>query len=104
MLDYDVFIQEDGKNNRARVTLLGLSTCGFCKRAVRWLKEQEIVFQYSYIDKIDREVKEKMKAEVREKFDIKLLYPILIVDEEEAVTGFTPDKYRNALKRGTEEG
>jgi len=103
MLDYDVFIREEGKNNDTQVTLLGLSTCGFCKRAVRWLKEQEVSFQYSYIDKIDKEVKEKIKSEIRERFDIKLLYPILIVEEKKTVTGFTPEKYRKALNRETEE-
>ena len=103
MLNYDVFIREDGTKNDKKVTLLGLSTCGFCKRAVRWLQEQEVAFQYVYIDKIDREIKEKIKEEVRETFDTKLLYPILIVDEEETVTGFTPEKYRTVLKMGTEE-
>ena len=100
MFEYVSFTEEEGKNTEKDLKVLALSTCGFCKRAIRFLKENDIAFKSIYLDKIDPDIKLRVKEEFQKAFDTKVLYPVLIIDEEEVITGFTSDKYRKALGIG----
>ena len=100
MFEYMNFTGEKGKNGEKDLKVLALSTCGFCKRAIRFLKENDFSFKSIYIDKIEPDIKLRAKEEFWKAFDTKILYPVLIIDEKEVITGFTSDKYRKALGTG----
>ncbi len=83
---------EDGKNSVHNVTVYALSTCGFCKRALKFLRENSIAFRYIYVDHLDPEVKSQLKADLMEKYKRRVSYPFLIIDadtdNEKVFTGF----------------
>jgi len=97
MFEYIKFDQEKGDNKEKDVVLLALSTCGFCKRAIAFLKKNRIAFRRVYIDKLDPEIKQQLKDDFQKKFHFKMIYPLLILDEKETVTGFTTEKYKNSF-------
>ncbi|MFX1255686.1 MAG: glutaredoxin family protein [Promethearchaeota archaeon] len=86
---------EDGKNSVHNVTVYALSTCGFCKRALKFLRDNSIAFRYIYVDYLDPEVKSQLKADLKEKYNRRVTYPFLILDAdteaEKVFTGFVND-------------
>ena len=86
---------EDGKNSVHDVTVYALSTCGFCKRALKFLRDNSIAFRYIYVDHLDPGVKSQLKADLMEKYNRRVIYPFLIIDAdteaEKVFTGFVND-------------
>ncbi len=91
------FIQEPGADSGHDLTVYALSTCGFCKRALSFLRDRKIAFKYIYIDELPGDVKEKLKEELRKQFDVKLLFPFLVIDGKESVTGFLEEGWKEKL-------
>lgn len=87
----------DGPSADRKLVLLALSTCGFCKRAIRFLNDNGFSYSYIYVDKMEPEVKEQLKEEFRGSFTERLLYPALIINETEVLTGFIEADWKNSL-------
>lgn len=88
MFDHIEFEAVAGDSSDKKVILFALTTCGFCKKARTFLEEHNINYSYLYMDKIDNEVKIKMKSEFAEKFNKRLTYPTLLIDDSEILSGF----------------
>lgn len=88
MFDNLEFDKSEGSRSDHKLTLLGLTTCSFCKKGKQFLDDHDLNYEYLFLDKIDPELKKKMKIEFTEKFDKRLSYPTLIIDNEEILTGF----------------
>ena len=91
------YIQEEGENSGHDVTVYALTTCGFCRRAISFLKEKNIAFKYIYIDELPGDVKTELKTELRDKYQRSMVFPFLVVDEKESVTGFVQEKWNELL-------
>jgi len=52
-------------NEHPQVKMYTISTCGFCKAAKAFLKEQGISFEFVDIDLLDREEKRRVLREAR---------------------------------------
>ena len=87
----------DGKD-AGHIMLYALSTCGFCRRALGFLKNNGVDFRYVYIDELPSEVKQAVKQELRERYRIKEIFPTLILDEEKALTGFDRPEWERELE------
>ena len=91
------FITEDGNDSGHSITVYALSTCGFCRRAISYLRERKLAFRYVYIDELPPDVKAEIKAELREKYMRNLVFPFLVVDDRESTTGFVQEKWNELL-------
>ena len=89
------FIEEDGKNATNELTVFALSTCGFCRRGINFLKENEMKFRYVYIDKIEFEKKSKLKEELQKKFNKRVAFPFLVCNDEKAIVGFVKSDWED---------
>jgi len=89
------FIVEDGKNATNELTIFALSTCGFCRRGMNFLRENEMKFRYVYIDKIDFEKKSKLKKDLQEKFNKRVAFPFLVCNDEKAIVGFVKSDWED---------
>ncbi|MFX0095757.1 MAG: glutaredoxin family protein [Candidatus Hodarchaeota archaeon] len=85
---------EDGQNKAYDVTVYALSTCGFCKRALKFLRENSIAFRYIYVDKLEPDVKQQVKMDLKEKYNTRVAYPFLILDKEKIHIGFNEEDWR----------
>ena len=85
MLKYETV---EGTNTEKKLTLYALTTCSFCKKAKAFLEENDIQYRFINMDKINPDEKKVFKTEFAEKFNKRLTYPTLLIDDKELLTGF----------------
>ncbi|MEI8092820.1 MAG: glutaredoxin [Spirochaetales bacterium] len=88
MFDQVTFTEVAGPKSSGRLQVLALSTCGFCKRGMDFLRTKEIAFEFVYLDLVEADLKLKSKDEFRQKFGINLSYPSLVKDGEAYTLGY----------------
>ena len=84
------FTSVPGGVNHDKLQLLALSTCGFCKRGMEYLKTKGIGFEFVFLDEVETDLKLKTKDEFRQKFGINLSYPSLVKNGEQYTLGYIP--------------
>ena len=97
MMDLNIFTKVEGSKNDKDLVFLGLSTCGFCRRARKFLDEENWTYNYVEVDKLEREARLKLKDEVKDRFSSDILYPFLIIDDSDFVKGFKKDQWIEKL-------
>lgn len=94
MIENLEFTIEEGKNSYHDVVLFALSTCGFCRRALKFLRDNSIAFRFVYVDHLPIDVKNEVKSELRQKYDQRVVYPFMILDGKEVTAGFREDEWK----------
>jgi glutaredoxin len=89
--------QITGERTDHDVTVYSLSTCAFCRRAIEYLKSMNVQFRYAHLDQFDVDTKRAVKRELAERFDNIVVFPILVVDDQKAFSGFTESVWARAL-------
>ena len=89
-------IKVSGKNKKHRVLMYAISTCAWCKRAKRFLRDNDIEYEFVDIDLCSREDREKIRSDILSRRG-RLSYPTMIVDDRILITGYKEDKIREAL-------
>lgn len=90
-------VKVPGKNNKHKVFLYALSTCGWCKLTKQFLKDSDIEFEYVDVDLCNDEDKEKVRKDILNKGG-SLSYPTIIIDDKILITGFRKDKLKETLE------
>ncbi len=96
------FEHVEGSKKPRDVVVYALSTCGFCRRGLDFLKKQDIDFRYVYVDKLEPSQKQDLKHELNQKFKQRVLFPFVVLDDEEVMMGFKEQEWRRALIQGDE--
>ena len=91
------FTNEEGTNSEHDVKIFALSTCGFCKACLRFLRENSVAFKYVYFDLLDPDTKDGVKNELTEKYNERIMFPFVIIDEEHVVVGFKDEELKKML-------
>jgi glutaredoxin len=78
------------------VKLYALSTCGWCKKAKRFLDDNDIAYDVVYVDQLDKEEKDQVLVEVR-KWNPRCSFPTVVVDDREGVAGFKEARLKEVL-------
>ena len=86
-----------GKNNKHKVLMYAISTCGWCKRAKQFLKDYDVEFEYVDVDLCSMADKQKIRQDIQNRGGI-LAYPTLIIDNKTLLTGAPQDKLKEALE------
>lgn len=90
-------IKVPGKNKKHKVLLYTISTCAWCKRAKKFLTENNIEYEYVDIDVCNREDREKIREAILSRGG-RLSYPTVIVDDRSLINGFNEDRLREVLE------
>ncbi len=90
-------VKVPGQNNKHKVLLYAISTCGWCKRAKNFLKDNDVEFEYIDIDLCSWEDKNKIRQDIQIHGG-PLAYPTVIMDNKILLTGASPDKLREVLE------
>lgn len=93
-IDYKIV---PGLNKDRNLKLYALSTCAFCKKAMTYLQEQGYEFQYIYLDEIDLDLKREAKKELKSTYENIPVFPILTIDDSDAISGFIAPKWAERL-------
>ncbi len=97
MFDYVEYKQIEGKITDKNIVVYALSTCGFCKRAMSFLQENDFAFNYIYVDEIAFDLKERIKAELKAKFNTRVSFPYAVIDNASILVGFIEIDWRKSL-------
>ncbi len=82
------FTYEEGSRDFGDLTLYALSTCGFCKQAMGFLKSNSIRFKYIFVDELEPDTKYRLKEDLEKKYRLHVSYPFLTIDDERSIVGF----------------
>ena len=89
------FVVEEGKKNPCDIQVYALSTCGFCKRGLEFLRKNKLTFRYIYVDQLDSQIRMKIKRDLRDKFEERLGFPFVVIDGgDKVMVGFVEDKWK----------
>jgi len=91
------FSKVSGTKNNHKVTLYALSTCVWCKLTKEYLNENNVEYEYIYVDLVDEKDKQKIHEIIQDKSG-SLSYPTTIVDDKVVINGFRKDKLKEALE------
>jgi glutaredoxin-like protein NrdH len=97
MLDTLPYTEVDGQRKDHKLTVYALSTCGFCKRALEFLKSNGISFRYIYMDLIPIEQKNTAKKELTELYKEQVSFPYAVFDGGQTLVGFIEADWRASL-------
>lgn len=98
MIDTITFEYKDGSRVSGDVTVYALSTCGHCKRALRFLDDNSIKYRYIFMDLIPSEEKNKIKEYLAKISKLYVTFPFMVVDDTSFLAGFIEDEWRRMLK------
>jgi glutaredoxin len=77
--------------------LYALSTCAWCKKTKKFLKENDIEYEYVDVDLTNDEDHEKIRQDMIDRGS-EPSYPTIIVDNKTVITGFRVDLLKEALE------
>ena len=87
----------EGKGNPEDLTLLSLSTCGFCGSAQKYLDERGLAYRVLELDHIPVEDKTQIKSEFRDKFGRRPSFPTLVIEGDRFLVGFIKDHWNEEV-------
>ncbi|MHA1342015.1 MAG: glutaredoxin family protein [Promethearchaeota archaeon] len=96
-LDYVDYIEEKGKEYEKDILVYALSTCGFCRRGLAFLRENNLPFHYIYVDQLPYDIKTRLKQDLRAKYDKRVVFPYLIINSEKVILGYVKDQWEKEL-------
>ena len=97
MFDYLNYTTMEGQDKRHEVEVYALSTCGFCKRALAFLTDKGLAHSFVHLDLVPIEVKNRAKAELKEKFGEHISFPYAVIDGKTTLVGFIEADWRKTL-------
>lgn len=86
----------DGQN-KGKVVLYALSTCGWCKKTRMLLEELEAEYDYIYVDLLKGNERSEVIEDLK-KWNPRLSFPTIVLNDEECIVGFDEDKVRENLE------
>lgn len=86
----------EGNKNTHAVRLYALSTCIWCRKTRAFLEEQNVDFDYVYVDLVDVDERNAAREHIRQ-FSTSTSFPATIIDEQECIIGFKPERLKESL-------
>lgn len=86
----------EGSQNSTQVLLYALSTCIWCRKTRQMLEDEDVAFDFVYVDLVDADERKAAREHIR-KFSNRMSFPTIIFDEEDSITGYKPDRIKERL-------
>jgi glutaredoxin len=90
-------IRVSGKNKQHKVLMYALSTCAWCKMTKKFLKDNDVEYEYVDVDLTSDEDHEKIRKDITSRGG-EPSFPTLIIDDKTVITGFRKDQIKEALE------
>jgi glutaredoxin-like protein NrdH len=84
-------------NKKGKVILYALSTCQWCMRTKKLLKELNIDYYYADVDMTEGEERKGLLTDL-EKYNPDRSFPTIVIDDSDFIIGFDEDKIKEKLK------
>jgi len=91
-------IEHVNGENKGKILLYALSTCGWCKKTKELLNKLGVEYSYIYVDLVKDSKKDKVINEVK-KFNPRNSFPTIVINDKKCIVGYKEDEIREALKK-----
>jgi len=81
--------------NKGKIMLYALSTCGWCRKTKELLNELGVKYDYIFVDLLEDEDKDVAMDEVK-KWNPRCSFPTIVINDK-CIVGFKEDEIREAL-------
>ncbi|MBN1875670.1 MAG: glutaredoxin family protein [Anaerolineae bacterium] len=85
-----------GIHQEHHVKLYALSTCIWCRKTRQFLEDEQVAFEYIYVDLLTDEDRETVKEEVRQ-WNPRSSFPTIVVDGKECIVGYKTTQIKDVL-------
>ena len=92
----NMIIEHVKGENKGKIMLYALSTCGWCKKTKKLLDELGVEYNYTYVDYLNGNEKEKTMDEIM-KWNPRCSFPTVVINDKECIVGFKEEKIKEAL-------
>ena len=82
--------------NRGKITLYALSTCGWCEKTKNFLDELGVEYSYVYVDLLEGKEQESVINEVR-RWNPHCSFPTMVINKEVCIVGYDKQKIKKAV-------
>jgi glutaredoxin len=89
----------EGTHTEHQVKLYAISTCIWCRKTRQFLEDNDVAFDFIYVDLLEGDEKEAVKDEVRT-WNPRTSFPTLVIDEEQCIVGYKVDDIKETLGLG----
>jgi len=89
-------IQHIDGEDKGKVFIYALSTCGWCLKTKQYLKENNIAYSFIDVDLLTGEEKTEILRQLI-KFNPNKSFPTIVVNDETTIIGFDVDKIKAVL-------
>ena len=92
-MGYEKFIKQVSGKKKSDLMLFTLTTCGWCQKTKKLLKELGV--EYKYVDVDLLEDKDKQEAQkIMTRWNLRCSFPTLVINNTRAITGFQEDQLK----------
>ncbi len=85
-----------GSRCEREVIFYGLSTCIWCRRTRQFLEEQDVAFDFVYVDLLKGQERKEAVEQIR-RWNRAVSFPTIVLDGEQCVVGYKPDQLKEVL-------
>ena len=85
----------EGKN-KGKIMLYALSTCVWCKKTKKLLKDLGVEYKYIFVDLLEGKEKEEMIKEI-EKYNPRCSFPTVVFNDKKCIVGFKEEEIKEAI-------
>jgi glutaredoxin len=90
-------VKVPGKKKDHKVLMYAISTCAWCKMTKKFLKDNDVEYEYVDVDLCSDEEHEQIRQDIAKRGGSPS-YPTIIVDDKTLITGFRKDEIKEALE------
>jgi len=83
--------------NKGKLVLYALSTCGWCRKTKRFLDSLGIEYYYVDVDLLQGQERKSALNEVR-KWNPRRSFPTIVVNNQTCITGYNEDEILEAIE------
>ena len=99
MLEGLDFTLEDGEKNPCDITVYALSTCGFCKKGLAFLRDNNLKFKFIYVDQMAQDLRMRTKKELSDRYNERIGFPFVVIDNgDKILVGFKEEKWKETFE------
>lgn len=82
--------------NKGKIMLYALSTCVWCKKTKKLLKDLGVEHDYIFVDLLEGKEKEQVTNEIK-KHNPRISFPTVVFNDKKCVVGFKEDEIKEAI-------
>ena len=82
--------------NRGKILLYALSTCGWCRKTKEFLNDLGVEYDFIYVDNLEDDDRDNTMEEVQ-KWNPRCSFPTIVIKDKDCIVGYKEDQIKEAL-------